>query len=342
MIQSFVKSVALALALGGAVASAALAADPVPIKFTLDWAKEGPNSFVMLADERGFFKDPAIKSITFDRGFGSGKVPVDIAAGTYQMGMADINPTIKFLAENPNSGLIAIAILADGAPLAAFSKKDGPVQKPKDLEGKKIAAPDFDAGRQLFPAFAAATGIDMSTIQWISVKPELREPMLVQGQADAITGFLTSSLLSLKRIGVKESDLNIFMYKDYGLPFYSTALITTKKFAEAHPEAVKAVVAGMIKGLKAQIAEPEAAMAALKKAEPLTDTAIERERMQLWFDTLVLTPHVKENGLSQVDPARMQAAIVAVENAYKMPNKLTVDALYTDAYLPPKADLQVK
>ena len=342
MIQSLMKSVALALALGSAMIPAAFAEDPVAIKFTLDWAKEGPNSFALLADERGYFKDPAIASFTMDRGFGSGKVPVDIAAGTYQMGMADINPAIKFLAQNPDSDLIAIAILADGAPLAAFSKKDGPVQKPKDLEGKKVAAPDFDAGRQLFPAFADATGIDMSKIDWISVKPELREPMLVQGQADAITGFLTSSLLSLKRIGVKEDDLNIFMYKDYGLPFYSTALLTTKKFAEAHPEAVKAVVAGMIKGLQDQIAEPDAAMTALKKAEPLTDEAIERERMQLWFDVLVLTPHVKENGLSQVEPERMQKAIVAVENAYKMPNKLTVDKLYTDAYLPPKADLQVK
>jgi NitT/TauT family transport system substrate-binding protein len=59
-----------------------------------------------------------------DRGFGSGRVPVELAGGNYDMGLADINPTIKFRAENPDSDLIAVAVMFSGSPLVAVVNAD--------------------------------------------------------------------------------------------------------------------------------------------------------------------------------------------------------------------------
>jgi NitT/TauT family transport system substrate-binding protein len=318
-------------------ALAAITAGPAAatdVKFMMDWAWQGPQAFALVSRDAGCFEEGGV-DITLDRGFGSGRVPVELAGGTYDMGLADINPTIKFRAENPDSDIIAVAVIFSGSPLVAVVPADGPIQEPKDFEGKTLAAPDFDAGRQLFPIFAAATGIDDSTIEWISVKPELREPMLVQGQADGITGFVTSTGPSLARLGMAEDAQRAFKYKDYGVELYSSSILTTRDFAEENPEAVAAVVDCMIQGVRMAEADPDAAMQALKAHEPLTDVEVEKGRWMITVNEMLRTEDTLSGGLSAVDMERLQRSIMAVEDAYGVPNALQAADLYTDAFLPP-------
>lgn len=316
-------------------------AEMTKVRFTMDWAWQGPQATALLAKKLGYFEAEGV-DIELNRGFGSGRVPVDLAAGTYDMGQGDMSAVIKFKAENPDSQVMTVAVLYDGSPLVAVVKADGPIKSPKDFEGKTLAAPDFDAGRQLFPVFAAATGIDMSKVNWMSVKPELREPMLAQGQADGITGFITSSKFGLRALGMEEGrDVTIFRYVDYGVDLYSTGIHTTRGFAEANPKAVTGTIRAMIKGTQAAMADIDAAMAALKEHEPLTDVALEKDRLQTSFDELILTETVKANGISFVDPVRMQRNIASVEAAYGLPAKVKVEDVYSDAYLPPREDLMM-
>jgi NitT/TauT family transport system substrate-binding protein len=307
------------------------------VKYQVDWAFQGPNAYMLLGRERGYFRDAGI-DIQIDRGFGSGRVPIDIAGGAYEIGQADINPVIKFIAENPNAGLVVVGVFGDRSLLCATVRSDGPVRVPKDLEGKTLAAPDSDAGRQIFPAFARAAGVDASKINWLTVRPELREPMLVQNRAHGITGAATSTGLSLKALGMDWPAQRILWYRDYGLPLYGTCWLTTKDYARRNPELVRAVVRGGMRALRASYADPAAAVAALKAAEPLTDVAIEAERQQVSINEMVVSPHVMANGISAVDPARFQIGLAAVEEAYGMTPKLKPEDVYTDAFLPPAAE----
>jgi len=162
---------------GIALALSATAAQATDINFTLDWAFQGPQAPYLLAMERGYFEDEGL-NVTMDRGYGSGDVPVKILSGTYDIGVADINPSIKLLAEQDDADLLAVAVISDGSPLAAMTLAGNGIEAPTDLEGMTLAAPDFDAGRQLFPAFAMATDIDQDSINWMSVSPQLRETMM--------------------------------------------------------------------------------------------------------------------------------------------------------------------
>jgi NitT/TauT family transport system substrate-binding protein len=317
------------------VAAATAHADDFKLKWTMDWAWQGSGAFAAVAWKKGYFKDEGI-DVEMSRGFGSGRVPVDIAAGTYHMGYGDINPVIKFNAENPANRIIAVALIADQSPLVAVTWKDGPIQAPKDFEGKTLAAPDFDAGRQLFPIFAAATGIDLKTIQWKSVKPELREPMLAQKQADGITGFITSSTLSLKKLGVPLEKLNVFYYKNYGADLYSGSIITTPAFAKAHPKVVSGAIRAIVRGLIDTVKDPDMAIATLRDVEPLTDVAIERERLQVAIDEIWMSDNFRKNGFGAIDMERLKKSIAQVESAYGLPNKLTIADVFTEEYLPPK------
>lgn len=330
------------IALAGAVAAFAAVpqAGATDIKVVLDWAFQGPQSPFVLAAERGYFKQEGL-NVTIDRGEGSGAVPPKVAAGTYQMGFGDINPLIRFNAEKPEAGLVAVAVLYDASPLAVMSLKKSGIAKPADLAGKTLAAPEADSGRQLFPAFAKATGIDPASVKWQSVTPQLRETMLARGETQAITGFLTTGVMSLRGAGVPAGDIVVMRYRDHGVDLYSNALITTKAFAEANPKAVTGFIRAVVKGHVDAIKDPAAAIAALKTRDPLVDPKIEAERLQIAVDTLIVTDHVKRNGFSQIDMNRFQRGLDILGETYGFPRKLTVGDVYTAKYLPPAAELKL-
>jgi NitT/TauT family transport system substrate-binding protein len=83
----------------------------------------------------------------------------------------------------------------------------------------------------MFPAFARAAGIDRAKVNFLSVSPELREPMLIQRRADGITGFVTTSTIALKGLGLAPAQQRVMMYADHGLDLYGSALLTTRAFS---------------------------------------------------------------------------------------------------------------
>lgn len=310
---------------------------PARMKFTLDWARQGPNAYVDMGKEKNFFKDAGV-DITIDRGFGSGRVPTDVAAGAYDMGQADIGPVIKFMAQNPESDLVIVGIWGDRSLMAVTVRADGSIKTPKDLEGKTLAAPESDAGRQLFPAFAKAAGVDMSKVNWMTVTSELREPMLLQKRADGITGAFTSTSMSLKAIGLDVPQQRPMFYRDFGVDLLGYCYVTTRKFLKANPEAVRGTLKGLYRSLVYANSHRVEAITVLKKVEPLTDVAIETQRQDIAFDEHMISPASKSNGLSVVDPARFQRVLRTVEEAYGLPAKLTVAGVYDASFLPPLAD----
>ena len=108
MVHGFTRRAAL-LAAGGTLAAPFAARAQAPrVRLMLDWAFQSPNAFALLAREKGYFRAAGV-DVQVDRGQGGGAVPVALAGGSYDMGYADINPTIRFMAENPDRRIVAMA-----------------------------------------------------------------------------------------------------------------------------------------------------------------------------------------------------------------------------------------
>jgi NitT/TauT family transport system substrate-binding protein len=327
-----------AAALVLAAAFGAVQAQSTPIKFQLDWRFEGPAALFLTPVAKGYFKDAKL-DVSIDAGNGSGAAVTRVASGAYDMGFADLAALMEFHANNPDAPNkpVAVMMVYNNTPASVMALKKSGIKTPADLNGKKLGAPVFDAGRRAFAIFQKANGI--GAVSWTAMDPPLRETMLVRGDVDAITGFTFTSLLNLEARGVKAEDVVVLPYATHGVKLYGNVIIATPKMIKENPAAVKAFLAAFTKGVKEVIGKPEAAIADVKARDGIINPAMETRRLKLAIETVINSPDARAEGFGQVDPARLSLMASQVSDAFNTKTRVNPDAVWNGSFLPAKAEL---
>ncbi|MFZ2297057.1 MAG: ABC transporter substrate-binding protein [Aquabacterium sp.] len=311
-----------------------------PIKFQLDWRFEGPSALFLQPVAKGYFKQAGL-DVTVDAGNGSGGTVTRVASGSYDLGLADIAALMEFHANNPDAPNkpVAIMMVYNNTPAAVFALKKSGIQTPADLAGKKLGAPVFDAGRKAWPIFAKANKVNGAT--WVSMDPPLRETMLVRGDVDAITGFSFTSLLNLEARGAKAGDVVMFPYALHGVKLYGNAIIASPKILKENPAAVKAFLKAFAKGTKEVLANPDAAIEHVKARDGIINVELEKRRLKMAIDQVIASPDARAEGFGQVKLPRLALMASQVGDAFATKTRVNADAVWTSAYLPSAAELNV-
>jgi NitT/TauT family transport system substrate-binding protein len=307
----------------------------------LDFLLQGQQSPFVLGRERGYYAAQGVNFKAFEPGRGGADSITKVASGVDDIGFGDLSSLIEFNAKNPGQELIAVLMVYDRAPLALISLKKSGISKPADLAGRKGGAPSVDAAFRLFNVFARVNRVDPAKVSWVGVQPQVREPMLVRGDIDFSAGWSMAVVPGLLKLGIPRDDINVMMMNEYGLDLYANAVFTTPAFAKRHPEAVRGFVKATIQSWLGAAADPGAAIAALKKAEPLSDPAIEMTRLKAALD-FVITPRVRANAFGDVDAERLKKHIEIVTTGFHLPRKPLPQEVFDSSYLPPLAERKPK
>jgi NitT/TauT family transport system substrate-binding protein len=329
-------------ALGLAVTAAlpAAAQTTTPIKFQLDWRFEGPAALFLASDAKGYYKAAGL-NVTIDAGNGSGGTVQRVASGTYDMGFADLAALMEFHANNPDAPNkpVAVMMVYNNTPAAVLALKKSGIKSPADLNGKKLGAPVFDAGRRGWPIFAKANGVQ--NVTWTSMDPPLRETMLARGDVDAITGFSFTSLLNLEARNVKAEDVVILPYAAHGVKLYGNVIIASPKMVKENPAAVKAFLSAFTKGAKEVMANPDASIDYVKARDGIINVDLEKRRLRMAIDAVVASPDARSEGFGVAVPGRLALMASQVSDAFATKTRVDPTGVWTDAFLPPKAELNV-
>jgi len=311
-----------------------------PIKFQLDWRFEGPAALFLHPAAKGYFKDAGL-DVTIDSGNGSGGTVTRVASGTYDMGFADMAALMEFHANNPDAPNkpVAVMMVYNNTPAAVLALKKSGITKPADLNGKKLGAPVFDAGRKAFPIFQKANNV--ANVAWTSMDPPLRETMLVRGDIDAITGFSFTSLLNLEARGVKTEDVVVMPYADFGVKLYGNAIIASPKLIKENPAAIKAFLTAFAKGAKEVMVNPTAGIESVKARDGIINVGLETRRLQLAIDAVVASPDARREGFGQVVPGRLALMASQVSDAYNTKARVDPSVVWNGSMLPSAAALNV-
>ena len=337
--RRFLASTA-AIAMAATLATPSFAQPVTPVKFQLDWRFEGPAALFLVPVAKGYFRKAGL-DVTVDAGNGSGGTVTRVASGSYDMGFADMASLMEFHANNPDAPNkpVAVMMVYNNTPASVMALKKSGIAKPADLAGKKLGAPVFDAGRRAYPIFAQANKI--GAVQWTAMDPPLRETMLVRGDVDAITGFTFTSLLNLEARGVKAADVVVLPYPDYGVKLYGNAIIVNPRFLKEKPEAVKAFLQAFALGMKDVLADPAAAIETVKARDGIVNAELETRRLKLAIDTVINSPDARAEGFGQVVPGRLSLMASQVSDAFATKTRVNADTVWTAAYLPGKAELNI-
>jgi NitT/TauT family transport system substrate-binding protein len=312
-----------------------------PVKFTLSWLLQGVDAPMTLAMERGYFAEEGI-DLQFERGFGSADTATKIAAGQYDMGFGDMYSMIEFNEQNPDQKLVVVAVPYNKAPFVLVSLQEAGIKSVQDLVGKKLGAPAGDAPRRLWPVLAEEVGVDADSVEWVTMEPKLRETFLLQGNVDAISGFIYSMMPSLVKAGKTEDDLDIIYYTDNGLDFYGNVVLVKEAFLEENPELVQGFLKAYIRGMQDTLVDPTAGLdSVMAVGDDLMERDAEKLRLQIALDNLLINDEVESNGLGEIDPERLKVSIDQTVNGFGLSSTPAVDEVFDGSYLPPLEERQI-
>lgn len=310
------------------------------IKFLHEWRFEGHVAPFLVARDKGYFKAQGLDA-TIDPGSGSLNTINQVAAGNYQMGIADINSLIRYR-DNPASvPLRAVMMVYDSPPFAILTLKKNNINKPKDLEGRTLGAPAADGAWAQFPILARLNNIDMSKVRVDNVGFPVREALLAQGRVDAVTAFGSNSL-ALRANNIPQEEIVVLMMRRFGLDLYGSAILAHPELMKNQPQAVAAFNRALIRGFQDTVRDPEGAIDILMKHNPVAKRDVELARLKLVIEQSYVTEEAKANGFGGVDMQRLERSIDQLALAFKYTSKPKAADIFTAEFLPPRGERLIK
>jgi NitT/TauT family transport system substrate-binding protein len=295
--------------------------------FALNWFAVGDHAAYWVALEKGYYKAKGL-DVELQNSKGSGDSIAKVDQGRADAGLADA--AVVIAAASRGAKVKTVGMVFDKSPLNFFSRKDVPITKPKDVEGKTLAAPPGDSQRQLFPAFARLHGIDASKVTWVNIEPAAKIAAVAEKRVDAVGDYSTGLPYYEKAMGV--GNALMLQWADHGFDMYSMSIIASEKSMKDRSKALKAFLEASYMGWRDVMADPKAALEIFKKRVPEIDLAIIEPNMMLGIE-LMKTERYAKNGIGWMEPKKMCDSVELVNTYMGLPSKVACDQVYTNEFL---------
>jgi NitT/TauT family transport system substrate-binding protein len=253
-----------------------------------------------------------------------------IAAGQEQFVIAGGDELMQ--ARSQGVDLVAVASYYRSYPVEIIVPAASPITGLADLRGRTVGLPG-KYGESWFGLLVAlkSAGLTQADVKIAEIGYTQRAA-LTNGKVDAVVGFSNNDAVQFQLAGVATRSLPIAAGD---VPLVGACLITTTAYASAHPDVVKAVVAGTAAGLAAVVEKPERALEVSASYVPDLKTAQGKASAAA---TLAATKTLwtREDGSVDVslDAGRWSRMADFLTSAGITPSRQDPAAAMTNAYIP--------
>jgi NitT/TauT family transport system substrate-binding protein len=322
-------SIGLLMAVAVVVGLGTLSAQPAlqKVVFALNWFPVGDHAAYWVALEKGYYRQRGL-DVDMQNSKGSGDSIAKVDTGRADVGLADSAVVIASSARGTKVKVVGMVF--DKSPLNVWSRKDAPITKPKDLEGKTVAAPPGDGQRQMFPAFARLNGIDPAKVTWVNVEPAAKVPALAEKRVDAVADYTTGLPFYEKAVG--KGNAIMLPWADHGFDMYSMSIIASEKTMKERAPMLRAFLEASYLGWRDVMSDPKSALEIFKKRVPEIDLSIIEPNMMMGLD-LMKTDRYARNGIGWMEEKKMCDSVDLVNTYMGVPTKVECKAVYTNEFL---------
>lgn len=211
-----------------------------------------------------------------------------LAAGQEQFVLAGGDELMQ--ARSEGLDLVAVAAYFHRYPVVVIVPADSPITTLAELKGHSVGLPG-KFGQNWFGLQVALKNAGLTEAD-VEIKEigYTQQTALSGKKVDAIVGFSNNDAVGFELAGFATRSLPISGTPDGNdaVPLVPACLITTADYAKAHPEAVTAVITGMLAGVQGAVDEPDRALAVSARYVPGLDasrdaaTATLRATAELW------------------------------------------------------------
>lgn len=306
---------------------AAQAPAPEKVVFALNWFAVGDHAAYWVALDKGYYKAKGL-DVELQNSKGSGDSIAKVDTGRADVGLAD--SAVVIAAVGRGAKIKVVGMVFDKTPLNIWSRKEAPITKPKDLEGKTIGAPPGDGQRQVFPAFAKLNGVDASKVTWVNVEPAAKIPALAEKRVDSVADYTTGLPFYEKAMG--KGNAVMMPWVDHGFDMYSMSIIASEKTMKDRPRMLRAFLEASYQGWRDVMQNPHAALEIFKKRVPEIDLALIEPNMMMGLE-LMKTDRYARNGIGWMEEKKMCQSVDLVNTYMGVPTKVECGAVYTNDFL---------
>ncbi len=316
----------LSLALAALLATSGAASAQEKFTFALNWFAVGDHAAYWVALDKGYYKAEGL-DVTLENSKGSGDSIAKVDTGRADAGLADA--AVVIASGGRGTTVKTVGMVFDKTPLNVFSLKEKPLAKPKDLEGKTLAAPPGDSQRQMFPAFAKVNGIDPAKVSWVNIEPAAKIAAVAEKRVDGVGDYSTGLPLYEKAAG--KGNVVMMPWADFGFDMYSMSIIASAKTMKDKPKALKDFLEASYMGWRDVMADPKAAMEILKKRVPEVDVEVMTPNMLIGLG-LMKTDRYAKNGIGWIDEKKMCDSVDLVNTYMGLPKKVECKNVFSTEF----------
>jgi NitT/TauT family transport system substrate-binding protein len=281
-----------------------------PLRMLLNSGYSSVNAWFCLAEDRGYLNEAGLR-LTFTDGVGAYTAAGRTAAEGFDIGYGDVNALIEQAAASNPKAPLAIYMMFNRSPSVVAVPAGSPIRTPKDFTGKHFRGHATDVALQTFPALAAKAGIDAKTVRISSSEEGMGVVVqgMLKGDTDGTFGYETTITAALITAKVPTDRVRFFFYRDLVPELYGSALMASKRLIADQPALVDGLVRAMNRGVRDTIADPAAALAALRRRVPAMVEPAERARLELTLAGEMGHPEGARLGIGAIDPQRFAAGM---------------------------------
>jgi ABC-type nitrate/sulfonate/bicarbonate transport system substrate-binding protein len=253
---TIVASMLLAACAQGAMPSAS----PRPVRLALDWTPNTNHTGFYVAEAKGWYADAGIDLEILP--YASATPEALLAAHQAECGIS-FQDSMTF-AVAAGADIVSVMAILQKTASAIGVLADGPIQRPRDLDGKTYAGFGYPNEVPTLKAVIQADGgkgdFTVATLDAAAYEA------LYNKKADFTIPFTAWEGVEAEERGIA---LRYFQFADYGFPeFYQVVIACDRAWLERDPAAAKAFVAATAKGFELASSSPDEAAGILVAQNP--------------------------------------------------------------------------
>lgn len=221
---------------------------PVPLTVQLNWIQNVQFAGILVAHEKGWYKDAGIDLTIKERQKGIAVID-EVVSGNAQIGIISSADVIKSKIEG--KPIKAIAVQLQKSPFCLISKKNKGIESPAQFKGKKIGIRS-EAGEFMVKIILANQGLTFEDI--IPIRIGWDNQPFIDDTVDLMQGYMNDEPNALKKQGI---DIVFFPAFNYGYDFYGDIYFTTDNMIKNNFKLIQNFLDVTFKGWNEAFKNPE-------------------------------------------------------------------------------------